>query len=127
MQVPYGRRDAALAGAVPTLSNTAPVPAVSSHSVQFYEDDAAFLDSLAEFVGSALGSGGACLVIATRPHREAVAERLKVWGVDLSVATAAGRYLCADAEATLARFMADGWPDEQRFFSAIEPMLLQAR
>jgi PAS domain S-box-containing protein len=127
MQVPYGRRDAAPAGAGSTLSNTGPVPVVSSHSVQFYEDDAAFLDSLAEFVGSALGSGGACLVIATRPHRDAVAERLKVWGVDLSIATAAGRYLCADAEATLARFMADGWPDEQRFYSAIEPMLLQAR
>jgi signal transduction histidine kinase len=102
-------------------------PASSSHSVQFYDDDAAFLIGLAEFVGSALGSGGACLVIATRTHRDSLAERLKTWGVDLSVAIRAGRYLCADAEATLARFMVDGWPDEERFFRAIEPMLLQTK
>jgi signal transduction histidine kinase len=127
MRLAYGGPGAALAGADPTLSQTAPPPVPSSHSVQFYDDDAAFLESLAEFVGSALGSGGACLVIATRSHRDSVAERLKGWGVDLSVSTRTGRYLCADAEGMLARFMADGWPDEERFFSAIEPMLLQAR
>jgi len=101
--------------------------ASSSHSVQFYEDDAIFLDGLSEFVGSALGSGAACLMIATPAHREGVAERLKSWGINLSVAIQGGRYVCLDAERTLAKFMMDGWPDAERFYGVIEPMLLQAK
>jgi signal transduction histidine kinase len=122
----YGSTGDALASAGLVLPDTPSAATSSSHSVQFYDDDAAFLDGLGEFVGSALGSGGACVVIATQPHRDGVMERLKAWGVDPSVAIRAGRYLCADAKATLARFMVDGWPDEERFFRAIEPMLLQA-
>jgi signal transduction histidine kinase len=98
-----------------------------SHSVQFYEDEEVFLDGLSEFVGSALGTGGACLVIATRAHRAGLAERLKGWGLDLSVAAKNNRFLSLDAEATLARFMVGGWPDEERFFGTIEPMLLQSK
>lgn len=98
-----------------------------SHSVQFYEDDGVFLDSLSEFVGSALGSGTPCVMIATQAHRDGVEDRLKTWGIDLSVAIRAGRYLCLDAEYTLAKFMVDGWPDETRFYSVIEAVLLRAR
>ena len=43
-------------------------PAVSAHAVQFYEDESVFIESLSEFVGSALGAGGACIVIATQDH-----------------------------------------------------------
>jgi signal transduction histidine kinase len=95
--------------------------------VQFYEDDEVFLDGLSEFVGSALGAGGACVVIATRAHREGLTERLKEWGIDLSVALTNNRYMSLDAEATLSRFMVDGWPDEERFYGAIESVLLQAK
>jgi PAS domain S-box-containing protein len=104
-----------------------PAPVHCSHSVQFYEDDALFVDGLSEFVGSALGRGNACIVIATEAHRQGLAERLKAWGMDLSVPTLSSRYLSFDAEGTLARFMVDGWPDEQRFYGVLEPVLLQAR
>ena len=113
------------ASACPSQGHSAFDP--GSHSVQFYEDDEVFLDGLSEFVGSALGTGGACLVIATRAHRAGLAERLKGWGIDLSVAAKNNRFLSLDAEATLARFMVAGWPDEERFFGTIEPLLLQAK
>ncbi len=61
-------------------------PGEVSHAVQFYEDEAVFLDSLGEFVGSALGAGGACIVIATRNHLDGLAERLRQCGIDLSFA-----------------------------------------
>ena len=98
-----------------------------SHSVQFYENDTLFLDGLSEFVGSALGCGGACLVIATKIHREQLAERLKCWGIDVPFASRNNRYISLDANGTLAKFMVEGWPDRDRFYSTIEPALLQAK
>jgi signal transduction histidine kinase len=97
------------------------------HSVQFYDDDGVFLDGLSEFAGSALGTGGACVVIATPAHRDGLAERLNEWGIDLSVAVKSNRYICLDAEGTLSRFMVGGWPDDERFFGVIESVLLQAK
>ncbi len=97
-----------------------------SHSVEFYEDDAVFLDGLSEYIGSALGSGGACVVIATKAHLEALAERLQQWGIDVASTARNNRYIGLDADRTLARFMVDGWPDEQLFLGAVEPELLRA-
>jgi signal transduction histidine kinase len=97
-----------------------------SHSVQFYDDENIFLEGLSEFLGAALGSGGACLLIATRKHRDAVAERLCNWGINTAFAIRGNRYLALDAEETLARFMVDGWPDESLFRASIVPMLERA-
>jgi signal transduction histidine kinase len=118
---------------VPVEGTKAPVfrePAVlkpCAHTVLFYEDDSVFLKGLSEFIGSELGSGGVCLVIATRGHREALNQRLQAWGIDVAQATHSNRYIALDADDTLAKFMVDGWPDQQLFFAAIEPALLQAR
>jgi signal transduction histidine kinase len=111
----------------PAMAHARPSAGPSLHSVQFYEDDSVFLGDLSEFVGSALGSGAACVMIATEAHRGGVADRVNAWGIDLSVAIRAGRYICLDAERTLAKFMVDGWPDEECFYSVIEPVLLQAK
>jgi signal transduction histidine kinase len=97
------------------------------HSVHFYEDDSAFLDNLSEFVGAALGTGGACIVIATRLHRQGLNQRLQAFGIDPSVAESRDRYILMDAEETLRQFMTDGWPDDQLFRAAIEPELLRAK
>lgn len=98
-----------------------------NHSVQFYEDHAVFLDRLAEFAGSALGTGGACVVIATEEHRRGLAERLKACFIDLQQAARTGRYIALDAAETLAGFMVAGRPDRERFQRAIEPVLLRAK
>jgi PAS domain S-box-containing protein len=99
----------------------------ASSSVQFYEDDSLFLDSLSEFVGAALGAGGACVIVATNAHRAGLIERLKSNGVDLSYTTAVHRFVALDAVDVLGRFMVGGHPDEERFNAAIEPELLRAR
>jgi signal transduction histidine kinase len=95
--------------------------------VQFYDDEALFLQSLSEFLGAALGGGGACVLIATERHREAVAERLSSWGINTAFAMHGNRYLALDAEETLERFMLDGWPDERLFHATIVPLLERAR
>lgn len=97
------------------------------HSVHFYEDDGLFLNSLSEFVGAALGAGGACVVIATHAHRAGLAERLKTHGIDVSYLIAMNRLISRDASEVLARFLVDGRPDEERFQAAIEPELQRAR
>ncbi len=97
------------------------------HSVHFYEDDSLFLDSLAEFVGAALGAGGACLVIATPSHRTGLSERLKAHGIDVAYTGAMNRLIALDAAEVLSKFMVGGLPDRSRFFAAIQPEMLRAR
>lgn len=64
-----------------------------SHSVQFYEADAVFLDGLARFIGGALGTGNACIAIATPSHLNGLAQRLRENGIDLQVAVQRNRYI----------------------------------
>ncbi len=97
------------------------------HSVYFYEDDSAFLDTLGEFVGAALGAGGACVVIATASHRLALADRLREHGIDMSYAVAMNRFISLDAGDMLTRFMVNGRPDEEKFIALLEPELSRAR
>ena len=101
--------------------------ALSADAVQFYEDDRAFIDSLSEFVGAALGSGGACIVIATRLHHRSLNKRLRHNSIDIRRIAAEERYVALDARETLSRFMADDRPDPQRFNELIEPILARAK
>jgi hypothetical protein len=109
-------------------SNALPRDAhAGSHSVDFYADDAAFLDNLSDLIARALNAGGVCLVIAAAPHRQGIAQRLRASGIDLALAVRNSQYLLLDAEATLAKFMVDGLPDRDRFFATIEPVLVDAK
>src|SRR5713226_2022457 len=54
----------------------------SEHFVQFYESDVFLLDSLSGFIGTGLSAGDACVVIATKAHRERLEERLKADGLN---------------------------------------------
>ncbi|HEY5380680.1 MAG TPA: ATP-binding protein [Acidobacteriaceae bacterium] len=95
------------------------------HSVQFYEEDDALLNALAEFAGSALGTGNACLVLATAAHRDGLAGRLAHFGVHVEKVVDEGRLILLDAEETLRLLMVDEWPDSGRFLQLLEPMLRQ--
>jgi hypothetical protein len=99
----------------------------ASHSVDFYTDDAVFLDNLSSVISRALKAGGACLVIAAAPHRQGIAQRLRAAGIDLSLAVRNSKYLLLDAELTLSKFMVDGMPDREQFLATIEPALAQAK
>jgi PAS domain S-box-containing protein len=98
----------------------------SGHVVQFYTDDTFLLDSLSRFIGTALGTGGAAIVIATEEHREGLAQRLKMRGFDLNKAVAQGRYIALDARETLAEFMVNGNPDATRFAGRMGGVIARA-
>lgn len=98
-----------------------------THSVQFYEDQSLFLDKLAECAGTALGTGGSCLILATPEHHAGLTERLEQWAIDVRQASQSNRLIFIDAREMLARFMVNGWPSREKFYRAIEPELMRAK
>jgi signal transduction histidine kinase/CheY-like chemotaxis protein len=97
--------------------------ALNGHAVQFYEHESYLLDSVTDYIGSALASSSAGILIATPPHRDGVAQRLSARGLDVVGAGAQGRYVALDARDTLSRFMVDGWPDPARFDDTIGTLI----
>jgi hypothetical protein len=98
----------------------------NTHTVEFYDDSAVFLDSLGDLLADTLRRGGVCLIVATDAHRQGLAQRLRNAGIDLTLAVRNHQYLLLDAKATLDRFMVDGWPDRDLFFATLDPLLQQA-
>lgn len=96
------------------------------HTVHFYGEDTYLLDELGRFIGTALVAGDSALVIATKEHRDGLAQQLKSRGVDASRAFEQGRYVCLDAAETLAKFMVDGWPDAALATEVLGSVLKQA-
>jgi signal transduction histidine kinase len=99
----------------------------AAHVVQFYGDDGFLLDELSRFIGTALGAGESALVIATKEHRDGLARRLKMWGLDTTWAIAQGRYVALDAAETLANFTVGGWPDAARFAELVGGLIETVR
>ncbi|WP_342116550.1 MEDS domain-containing protein [Pseudoduganella sp. OTU4001] len=97
------------------------------HSVQVYDDETSFLETLEAFVMAGFDRNEAVIVIATPQHREALAMRLERNGIDVAAASMRGQYIVRDARSTLARFMFDGWPAEARFQAAVEELVARAR
>ena len=96
------------------------------HTVQFYEDDAFLVNEVGRFIGTALGSGDSGVVIATKAHRDGLAQRLASHGLNISVATAQGRYVALDAAETLSKFMRSGQPDPELFMTVIGDVIERA-
>ncbi len=85
------------------------------HIVQFYETDSFLLDSVSDFVGAGLGSGAACIVLATLDHRQGLSQRLQANGLDMASLRARGKYFPLDAAQILAQILREGSPDPQQF------------
>ena len=85
------------------------------HVVQFYEDEHELVSSVVAHLGPALAVGDAAVVVATPAHADAFRAALTADGVDVAGAETAGRYISIDADAVLAAFLVDGWPDRTRF------------
>src|SRR5947209_15860033 len=96
----------------------------SEHFVQFYETDAFLLDSLSGFIRVGLAQGGACIVLATKAHRESLEQRLKSHGLDLAAAQTQGDYISLDAAEALSKLMVDGLPDPERFALVFGDMIM---
>jgi signal transduction histidine kinase/CheY-like chemotaxis protein len=100
---------------------------VNGHAVQFYEHETYLLDSVTQYLGSALAAESAGILIATSAHRDGVAQRLTARGLDVVGAGAQGRYVALDAQDTLSRFMVDGWPDPARFDDTVGALIAKTR
>ncbi len=125
MLVQIQTRQAAASRDVAGAANTTELRA-PEHDVQFYETDAFLLDAVTEFIGAALSSGDAGIVIATKPHRNGLADRLRASGLDVAEAVARGHYTSLDAAETLSRFMIDGSPDAERFTRTMGSIIARA-
>jgi DNA-binding NarL/FixJ family response regulator len=91
--------------------------ALHRHEVLFYSDDTIFLDRLTPFIAAALKSGNAAIVVATKPHRDSLLQRLQAEGVDTDGALEAGTYISWDAGDMLARILVKDLPDPVLFFA----------
>lgn len=96
------------------------------HLVQIYEDDHAFLDTLAGFAGGGLRSGDGVIIIATDTHLEALASRLIQSGINVAAAQGEARYIPVDAEELLSRLVFRGWPDDYLFTRVVTDLLARA-
>ena len=98
------------------FTDTSAEKAPHSHELQFYSEDAVFLDSFAHFIATALKSGRAAIAVITESHRSGLVSRLKAQGLDVDAATQQGTYIQLDVAETLSTFMVNGMPDTTRFF-----------
>jgi len=94
-------------------------PRAGSHCVQFYDDDAFLIEAITEYVRAGLASGEACIVIATKPHREALAARLLSHGLDVVNDGLDAQYYSFDAGELLAQFLVNDVIDQERFMAAV--------
>lgn len=106
--------------AAPAGAGVEPAP----HAVSFYERDDSLVELVRAHVEPALLGDAGAVVVATAPHREALAAALAGAGVE--EARAAGRYVEADAAEALSTFMAGGAPDPLRFRRAIGTVVARA-
>jgi hypothetical protein len=96
------------------------------HEVQFYFDDAVFLDSFTLFISAALEAGDVAIVVATESHRDSLLERLKTQGLDMDAAIRQGTYISLDVAKTLSTFMVNDMPDSDRFFEVVGSLIKKA-
>ena len=96
------------------------------HLVEFYERGPDLAGWVRDHLEPALREGQSAVVVATREHCGLFAAALADAGVDVEVARRDGRYVDADAEETLARFMVDGAPDPVRFRRVVGRLVADA-
>ena len=99
-------------------------PSPREHLLEVYKSESAFIDGLVEFASAGLAAGEAFVMLATAEHRDAVTTALRERGHALDAPPDV--FIALDAEETLARFMVDGAPDEQRFDAVIGGVLERA-
>jgi DNA-binding NarL/FixJ family response regulator len=86
------------------------------HEVEFYSDDAAFVNGFAHFIEAALKAGNSVIAVVTGLHRASLLQRLQEREIDVRASIERGSYVCVDVEEMLAAFMRNDLPDPTRFF-----------
>ena len=94
-----------------------------SHEIQFYSDDAVFLESATRFISSALSDNGGVIAIATKSHATSLVQTLKADGIDVEAAIGRGTYVVLDADAAISDIMVNGQPDVARFYDTLSSLI----
>jgi signal transduction histidine kinase/ActR/RegA family two-component response regulator len=107
-----------------SLQEFAPFPgwnelSEAEHFVQFYEENAFLLNSLSSFICAGLCAGEACIVVATKEHRDELEALMLNSGLDVAGARSSGQYVALDAAETLSKLMFEGQPEPGRFAEII--------
>ena len=97
------------------------------HFVQFYENDAFLVEGVTDYIGSALALGDKGIVIATKPHLEALEENLRHRGFLAGDPSSNNdKYLPLEADTLIPKFMVNGMPDEMRFIDVMGGLIREA-
>jgi CheY-like chemotaxis protein len=75
--------------------------AVSSHPVDFYLEDSAFVVSFSNYIETAIANGKVAVVIASESHHASIRQRLRSSGVDVDAAIEQKYYISLDISDSL--------------------------
>ena len=109
--------------------SAAPLPPVNvgiRHEVEFYADDAGFVDQFARLTKTVLGVGNAVVLLATEPHRTAILQKLRSDSIDVDAVLKQGRFILLDAGETLSKIMVAGLPDPVRCATLVGEVITRA-
>ena len=102
-------------------------PLPRDHLVQLYHDDRVLIEAVALFAGRGLGKGEGVILVAARPHLDALERRLTQDGFEVDDFKRWRQLTVLDAEEMLSRFMVDGTPDAERFKSLAGGVIASTR
>jgi DNA-binding NarL/FixJ family response regulator len=98
-------------------------PRPRRHEMLMYSEDKVLLESLHHFVAASLTNNNGAIVVATKPHREGLIEKLRENGCDIDDATQRGTFISLDAAEMLATIMVNGVPDSILFFEGLSRLI----
>jgi len=93
------------------------------HVLQIYDNDDAFLNTLAGFVGDGINSNDCSIVIATGAHLKSLESLLAAHGVNVGPLIREDLYIPIDAEEALSVFMINDRPDPELFFNMVSELV----
>ena len=96
----------------PSLTSLYRLAEGGGHAMQVHGDDESFLDGLATLFDLALRLGDATCVVAPKPVRQRLGDRLQARGWNVGGSSGHTRYVAVDATEALSRVMRNGFPDE---------------
>ncbi len=92
----------------------------NEHFVQFFESDSFLAEAVAQYIAAGLKEGHGAIVIATRPHLDAIVSNLEqLYKIDIEMVRSRSQLKLLDAAETLATFMSDGQPDAEKFENSL--------
>jgi DNA-binding NarL/FixJ family response regulator len=93
------------------------------HEVQFYSNDDVFLDGVIRFIAASMKAKNPVILLATKAHRESLAQKLAELGFDINEAIRQGTYISLDAADALSRISVNGVPEPGKFLEGVIGLL----